>query len=65
MIKLKTNIKCSACVATVSPKLDALPKTEWKVDLSHPDRILTADGEANEKEIKAALEAAGYHGESI
>ncbi|WP_215225278.1 heavy-metal-associated domain-containing protein [Echinicola shivajiensis] len=65
MIKLKTNIKCGSCIATVSPKLDALPNTKWEVDLSHPDRILTAEGEANEKEIKAALESAGYQGESI
>ncbi|GAB3649980.1 hypothetical protein GCM10028791_16450 [Echinicola sediminis] len=65
MIKLKTNIKCEACVETVTPQLNQLPNTQWKVDLSHPDRILTAEGEASEKDIKGALEAAGYKGESI
>jgi len=65
MIKLKTNIKCGACVETVTPKLNALTNTKWKVDLSHPDRILTAEGDATAKDIKAALEAAGYKGEAI
>ncbi|UCS94821.1 cation transporter [Echinicola marina] len=65
MIKLKTNIKCGACVATVSPQLDALPDSKWEVDLNHPDRILTVEGAASETEIKAALETAGYQGESI
>ncbi len=65
MIKLKTNIKCGACVETVSPNLNQLPNTEWKVDLSHPDRILEVKGEATEKDIKKALSDAGYQGEVI
>ncbi|MBD8489610.1 heavy metal transport/detoxification protein [Echinicola sp. CAU 1574] len=65
MIQLKTNIKCEACVATVKPKLDKLPHTKWKVDLTSPDRILTAEGEANVREIISALEDAGYKGEPI
>nr|WP_200980341.1 heavy metal transport/detoxification protein [Echinicola sp. 20G] len=65
MIQLKTNIKCGACVATVQPKLDQLPNTTWKVDLTDPDRILTAEGEATTQEIISALEEAGYNGEAI
>ncbi len=65
MIKLKTNIKCGACVEAVSPNLNQLPNTKWKVDLSHPDRILEVKGDATEKEIKNALSKAGYKGEVI
>lgn len=65
MIKLKTNIKCGACVAAITPEMDALQAAKWSVDLSHPDRILHVEGEATEENVKAALQRAGYNGESI
>lgn len=65
MIKLKTNVKCDACVATISPNMNALRDSQWKVDLSHPDRILTVEGKASTDEVKKALEQAGYKGEVI
>ncbi|MDN3668861.1 heavy-metal-associated domain-containing protein [Echinicola jeungdonensis] len=65
MIKLKTNIKCGACVEAVTPKLNQLPITEWKVDLKDPDRILEVTGQVSEKEIKKALNEAGYEGQVI
>lgn len=65
MITLKTNIKCSACVATVTPELEKLAGKNWSVDLSDPDRILKVGGEVTEEQVKSALERAGYKGESI
>ncbi|WP_158855925.1 heavy-metal-associated domain-containing protein [Lunatibacter salilacus] len=65
MIKLKKNVKCGACVATITPEMDALKATKWSVDLSHPDRILQVEGETTEENVKAALQRAGYSGESI
>lgn len=64
-IKLKTNVKCGACVATIKPEMDQLENVSWEVDLSDPDRILTVNGECSEEKIKKALEKAGYKGESI
>ncbi len=45
-LKFKTNINCGNCVATVKPFLDALPAgTEWNVDTTNPEKILTVKGE--------------------
>ena len=62
-MQFKTNIKCDACVAKVTPYLDAsAAKDGWKVDTSNPDKILTA---SDDKKMSAAdvikqVEAAGY-----
>jgi copper chaperone CopZ len=65
IIKLKTNVKCAACVATITPGMDALKPTSWFVDLTHPDRILQVEGDVSEENVKTALQRAGYSGESI
>ncbi|HOI87002.1 MAG TPA: cation transporter [Lentimicrobium sp.] len=62
-ILVKTNLKCNGCIAAVKPALDAIEGlNSWEVDLSSPDRTLSAevDGEAVESEITAALEKSGY-----
>jgi len=64
-IKLKTNVKCAACVATIKPAMDSLPAEHWEVDLKSPDRILTVQGNVDTEAIKMALEKSGYKGESI
>ena len=64
-IKFKTNVKCGACVAAISHEMDKVAKNTWKVDLTHPDRILTVEGEIDAEAIQKALENAGYKGESI
>lgn len=61
----KTNVKCGACVAAITPEMDKVAPNSWEVDLSHPDRILTVAGEMEEESIKIALEKAGYKGEAI
>ena len=64
-IKLKTNVKCGACVTAITPAMNSLNVTDWQVDLKSPDRILTVKGETSAAEIMAALEKSGYKGESI
>lgn len=64
-IKLKTNVKCAACVATIKPAMDSLPAENWEVDLKSPDRILTVKGKVDAETVKMALEKSGYKGESI
>ncbi|OIN56982.1 heavy-metal-associated domain-containing protein [Arsenicibacter rosenii] len=66
-LTFKTNIKCGACVAKVTPGLDALEGVaKWSVDLTSPQRVLTveADG-ATPEAIQEALAGAGYKGEKI
>ena len=66
-LKFKSSIKCSGCVATVTPHLNSAEGVEnWQVDLNHPDKILTVTGEkVSEEQVKAALKNAGYTAEKI
>ncbi|EKB50083.1 heavy-metal-associated domain-containing protein [Cecembia lonarensis] len=64
-IQFKTNVKCGACVAAITLEMDKVVPNAWKVDLSHPERILTVEGDVEEETIQLALEKAGYKGESI
>ncbi len=67
-IKLKTNIKCGACVNTVTPFLSKVEGLEnWSVDLQDPGRTMTALVKDNisETEIQKALSEAGYTGERL
>lgn len=63
-LKFKTNIKCSACVAKVTPYLnESVGEDNWKVDIESPEKTLTViDGD--ESDVKQALERAGYKAES-
>lgn len=64
-LKFKTNVKCSACVAAITPEMEKLSAEFWSVDLAHPDRILTVTGEPDQDSIVRALEKSGYKGEII
>ena len=62
--KFKTNIKCSACVAKVTPFLNEVAgENNWKVDLVSPSRTLTVNSTVHEETIKDALRKAGYNAE--
>ena len=63
--QFKTNIKCGACVATITPEMEKIAAGSWQVDLTHPDRILTVESEKGATEIIHALETAGYKGELL
>lgn len=66
-VQFKTNIKCSGCIAAVTPVLDSLAGSEnWEVDLTSPDKVLTVSKENLDKsEIRVAIEKAGYKAEAL
>lgn len=67
-LKFKTNIKCSGCVATVTPFLnEAAGPDSWQVDVQSPDKVLVVNAadEVSEADVINALEKAGYKGEEI
>lgn len=65
-MKFKTNIKCDACIAKVTPGLnEAIGADNWQVDITNPAKVLTIKDDGKEKEVKLALEKVGYKAERI
>lgn len=65
-MKLKTNIKCDACVAKVTPGLDeVVGNGNWKVDLTDVKRTLTIPDATDFNQVKDALHKVGYTAEKI
>jgi copper chaperone len=65
-MKFKTNLKCSGCVAKVTPFLDeVVPDKKWEVDINDPGKVLTVPEGADQAKVKQALEKAGYKAELI
>jgi len=65
-IKFKTTIKCSGCVAAVTPFLnEALGEDNWEVDTNNPSKVLTVVGEQDHLKVIEAVEKAGYKAESL
>ena len=65
-LKFKTNIKCGACVATVTPFLNEDNAIEnWNVDLQSPERILKVGTSKTPSEIAELMKKAGYNAEEI
>ncbi len=67
-VKFKTTIKCSGCVATVTPGLnEAVGANNWQVDLQSPDKILTVNTTDKEKEtaVIQKLQEVGYKAEKV
>jgi copper chaperone len=60
--QFKTSIHCSNCVRTASGFIDEIPGiSHWEVDTSHPDKILTVEGEFLDiTAIIEAVEEAGF-----
>ena len=66
--QFKTNIKCSGCIATVTPHLNKLENiAQWEVDIENPDKILTITGKPgiDSEEVIDTLEGAGYKAEQL
>jgi copper chaperone CopZ len=64
-IKFKTNIKCDACVAKVTPSLnETVGANLWRVDLSDPFRTLSID-KGDEHTVVEALKKIGYRAEKV
>ena len=65
-MKFKTTIKCSGCVAKVTPFLnEALGEDNWEVNYNNPSKILTVVGDTDKSSVIEAVEKAGYKAESI
>lgn len=67
-LKFKTNIKCSGCIATVTPFLNkTVGENNWQVDIQAPEKVLTvqATDKAKETEVIQSLQEAGYKAEKI
>jgi copper chaperone len=65
-LKFKTNIKCGACVATVTPFLENdNAVANWKVDLQSPQRTLEVETSHSAAEITELLKRAGYNAEKV
>ena len=65
-IKFKTTIKCSGCVAKVTPFLnEALGEDNWEVDYNNPSKVLTVVGETDKAKVVQAVEKAGYKAEAL
>lgn len=65
-LKFKTNIKCSGCVAGVTPALnEAVGEDNWKVDIQNPEKILTVVTEGTSaQDIIKAVQKAGFTAEA-
>jgi copper chaperone CopZ len=62
--QFKTNIKCSGCIATVTPVLNNIAGADnWKVDLASPDKVLSISADIDKNAITNALEKVGYKAE--
>lgn len=67
-LKFKTTIKCSGCVAKVTPALDETVGTgNWDVDIQVPEKVLTisAERQINPVDVVNALEGAGFKAEKL
>lgn len=66
-LKFKTTINCSACVAKVTPVLDAQENIQnWHVDTINPDKILTVNSDGlDEADLVKSLQKIGFKAEKI
>ena len=65
--KFKSNIKCIGCLKKVALHLSTTRgMVNWDVELKHPNRILTVEGNhLTAEQIEAVVRKAGYKIEQI
>ncbi len=60
-LKFTTDIKCSGCIAGVSPFLNADQNiSNWNVDINDPKKILTVETDLKESEVIDLVARAGF-----
>jgi copper chaperone len=66
-IKFKTNVNCNHCINKITPVLNGDKSiTEWNVDLTNEDKVLTVKGEnVDENSVVESLSKVGYIAEVI
>jgi copper chaperone CopZ len=64
-VNFKTNIKCSGCVAQVTPELNkAVGESNWQVDTASPDKTLSVSAnDVSVDKIVEAVKKAGFKAE--
>ena len=67
IIKFKTNINCTNCLAKVTPFLDKKEGIQsWNVDIENPDKILTVETEyLTAEDIVKTVKKTGFTAEAI
>ncbi len=67
VIKLKTNIHCGGCIASVTPFLNGNSDIKkWDVDINNPQKVLTVQTEHLEaNDIKSIVQKAGFKAEIL
>ena len=64
--KFKTTIKCSGCVAKVTPFLnEALGEDNWEVNVNDASKVLTVTGASDKTSVINAVEKAGFKAEAL
>ena len=65
-LKFKTNIKCTGCLAKVTPVLnEAVGANNWEVDLEAPNKTLKITADASAADILLAVKGGGFEAEKI
>lgn len=66
-LKFNSTIKCSGCLANVTPFLNETAGTQnWEVDLKNPNKVLTVKSDGiSADQIAEAVGKAGYTVEQI
>lgn len=66
-LKFKTNIKCGACITTVTPSLnETVGQEHWQVDLTSPERTLSIQTDAvSPEKLVDVLSKVGYKAELL
>ena len=67
-LKFKTSIKCSACVAKVTPFLNEIAGIDnWEVDVINPDKLLSIESKDKIKaeSIVSGLQNIGYRAQQV
>lgn len=66
-VKFKTNIKCSGCLAKVTPFLNNEPEIEnWEVNIYTPEKTLTVKTKTgNVQQVIEAVKLSGFIAEEI
>lgn len=66
-LQFKTNMHCANCVAKVKPFLDKKDGIlSWKVDIDHPDKILTVETDnLLAEDIEKTIKRTGFEAEVL
>jgi copper chaperone CopZ len=66
-LKFKTNIKCGACINTVTPSLnETVGQEHWQVDLTSPERVLSVQTDTvSPEKLVDTLSKVGYKAELL